>query len=141
MTSITAEEAANIAQKAAQINYSEKTQSWLVQRLDKEGNNYYLIVCFKNNKPSFIATINATTGALMSSAPLTNNAIPITIDKSEALHRTNSPNNAQIDLVWSPSKISLSSLYPFWRVITPQGICYIDQQGKKWDKVEPAAPG
>jgi hypothetical protein len=51
------------------------------------------------------------------------------VDAARARALAGAGETAGVELVWRPSLVSKSSLYPVWEVLLPSGPAYVDQAG------------
>jgi len=135
MTTITLQEAINIARK--ELGYDESTPgtAWLVRRLDKPSFFYFLVELGESNSVIAVATLDSETGKLGNYAILPGTGKHLILEKQSAIELAVGPEQAEAELVWMPSRVSKSPLYPFWRVVTSKGEKFVDQYGKITDKL------
>lgn len=141
MAELTAQDA--VARALAELGSATETtaQTWLVERLDRTDDRYYLVVLYAAESPVAVAAIGAIQGELRSAARLGGGGAPIALSADQALARAGATQDAKADLVWRPCRASLSPLYPLWRVRMAAGTRYVDQQGAVLQSLEPAGPG
>ncbi len=99
-----------------------------VRRLDRPGAGYYLVVFGPGEAVSGVAAVDGASGEVLSYATL-----------SGAGPQLTRPEPAE--LVWKPCRASFSMLSPFWEARTPEGITWIDQQGRHWTKLDTGQGG
>ena len=98
----------------------------LVERLDN-GNPYYLVVLGEDKKGSIVA-IDKLNGNILASATTT-----------KPYDGWLANQTVEARLVWMPCQISLSPLYPFWRVVN-DAISYSDRSGRTWHYLLSSGP-
>jgi len=109
------------------------SQAWLVDRLDKPNHSYFLVELGKENAGG-VATVDGVSGEVTHSARLQHEAhlkSPQDLLGKRSLRPT-----AEIKLVWRPCDASRSPLYPLWQIRTNENVFYIDQNGRRWDRLE-----
>lgn len=109
-----------------------------VERLDKPGEAYYLVEFRHPTAPTAIAAVDPISGAIKGSAPLPAGRHHFIIDETRARELQQLGPDAILRLVWRPSAISRSPLYPFWEASRGSQIAYIDHGGKLWQDVSEA---
>ena len=108
-------------------------RAWPVRRLDRPGETYYLVVLGDEGASVAVGTVNAETGDVSSSAHLPGRGPHLEVDAVRARALTNAGETAAAELVWRPSLVSKSPLYPVWEVALPSGPAYVDQAGSVRD--------
>ena len=141
MAEFTETEAIFNAKSKLGISESILGRAWLVQRLDRVVDAYYLIVFGEGEAAIAVAAIDAQIGVVQASALLSGGGSPLNIDAEQAIAIARLGGPVQARLVWKPCRASLSPLYPFWELRTTEETVYIDQQGTVWRDLEPAGPG
>lgn len=115
-------------------------QVWTVRRLDRPG-AYELVVLGQRGAATAVVAIDAQSGETMSSATLPGRGDHLAVEADEARRRAGASSNARADLVWAPSTVSRSMLYPFWEVSTGDDVVYVDQQGTVSRDLGPSGRG
>ena len=114
-------------------------RAWRVERLDRPGDAYFLVV-FGDEQRSFgVATVDAASGVFGSSARLDGRGVHRVLDASAAVATALSPYIAPTQsprLVWRPCSASRSPLYPIWEVVTDSNTLFVDQQGHLWSRLD-----
>jgi hypothetical protein len=90
---------------------------------------YYLVVLGDDGAAVAVGTVSAVTGDVGSSAHLPGRGPHIEIDAVRARALAGAGEKAVAELVWRPSLVSKSPLYPVWEVALPSGPVYVDQTG------------
>jgi hypothetical protein len=102
---------------------------WPVRRLDRPGEMYYLVVLGDDDASIAVGTVNVVTGDVGSSAHLPGRGPHLEVDAGRARTLAGAGEKAGAELVWQPSLVSKSPLYPVWEVALPSGPVYVDQAG------------
>ena len=110
-----------------------------VERLDGAP-PYDIIVPRDAASPGTIVALDALTGVELGRGQVASGGATF-FPRDHALRAAGAGVGATARLVWAPSKASLSPLYPLWEVTDGETLCYVDQNGRKWPKLEPAGPG
>jgi hypothetical protein len=141
MTEIAADE--GISRARSQLNLEQRTpaRAWRVQRLDRPGKAYYIIVFGDARAAVAVAAVAAGSGEVLTSAALPGTGPHFSVDADEAVQKAAFKKDARAELVWRPCRFSLSPLYPFWQVRSGTKTVYVDQQGVVWEVLESAGPG
>jgi hypothetical protein len=116
-------------------------RAWRVDRLDRPGQAYYLVVIERGGAADAIAAVDAADGRVLTSARLPGAGLPVALDPGEAVRRAGLGGGAATRLVWAPSRASRSMLDPIWQVAAGGRAVYVDQRGGVWERLEPAGPG
>lgn len=132
--------AAALAAAALELDPHAAPSTHLVERLDG-GNPYFLVVFGEPKAPHAIAAVDALTGDVASSARFEQQAKAWLSDARTATALARLPATAVARLVWSPSRASLSPLYPLWEIAHGTQRVYVDRDGRRWDSLTPAGPG
>jgi hypothetical protein len=128
--------------EAAKVESSVPAQAWYVKRLDGRGNDYFLVVFGQPTSSTAVAAIDAVNGQILSYAHLRGQEPHFFVSEAEAAKRAGFSGMVQTDLVWQPSRSSMSPLYPIWRVTIPnREPKYVDQQGNVWNSLSVAGRG
>jgi hypothetical protein len=104
-------------------------RAWPVRRLDRSGETYYLVVLGEERASVAVGTVDAATGEVGSSARLPGHGPHLEVDEVRARALASAGETAGAELVWRPSAVSKSPLYPVWEVTLPSGTAYVDQAG------------
>lgn len=119
-----------------------QAEVFAVHRLDRPGSDSLLVIFGPADRALGVALIDATTGALESSAKLTGTGRALPLDARAARAAARAGDQATAQLAWRPSRASMSPLFPFWEVSTSDGaLVYVDQHGRTWTATELATPG
>jgi hypothetical protein len=132
--------AAALAAAALELDPHAASTTHIVERLDG-GNPYFLVVFGETNAPHAIAAVDALSGDVASSARFERQRKAWLSDAPTATALAQLPAPAVARLVWSPSRASLSPLYPLWEIAHGAQRVYIDRDGRRWDSLTPAGPG
>ncbi|MFT3948591.1 MAG: hypothetical protein QM763_16630 [Agriterribacter sp.] len=135
MSEITEAKAIELSRKYFDLKEPVLASVWKVTNLNDQDNNYFLVIFGEIDASLAIATVKIKKGDLGITARLSGTLPHLNISKEKALELSNSIENAPIELVWKPGKLSLSQLYPIWKVDAPSGILYINQEGIISDKL------
>jgi hypothetical protein len=103
-----------------------------VQRLDRTGGKYYLVIFGEPQASVGVAAVDSMTGEVFISVKLPGTGEHMPIDSEKALSYTGVPEGAQARLVWKPFRGSRSPLYPVWEISYKERVIYVDQQGSTW---------
>ncbi len=141
MATISSQEAIARARAAMSIDSAQAARAWLVQRLDRPRQAYYLVVFGGEDASIAAAAVDATQGVVETEAHLSGDRAQLSIDSARAVALTDAGENAQAELVWQPCKASRSPLYPLWQIRVASRYAYVDQQGIVWDELEMPGPG
>ena len=109
----------------------------VVERFDRPGQVYYLVLFGGAQATSAIAAVDAQSGSLMGAARLSGSGPHLQIEREQAT-RLSSLSEPHARLVWQPCRASLSPLYPLWQITGTNGEAFVDQQGKCWPSLSPA---
>jgi hypothetical protein len=105
-------------------------RSWIVRRLRPLGGAYYLVEIGEPHATTWLVTVDAETGQVTSTSQLPGTTEHITVDARRARQLAGADPEARVELVWTPSQISRSAVYPFWLVTMPDlTAVYVDQNG------------
>jgi hypothetical protein len=105
-----------------------------VHRLDRPNDSYFLIELGKEDSVGAVVTVHGISGEVTHSARLHHGAHLKT--PQEILGKENLSATAEIKLVWRPCDASRSPLYPLWQIRTNENVFYLDQNGRRWDRLE-----
>jgi hypothetical protein len=137
---IAPEQAAHLARSQAGLA-SEAAQVWAVRRLSSREEDYYLVVLGAEDHATGLAAVRASDGTVLSWATLDGSRPHLGIDSAAAIRLAELGPGARAELVWVPSALSQSPLYPFWSVTDGERTRYVDLQGGGWDAIEPGGRG
>lgn len=104
-------------------------RAWTVRRLDRAGETYYLVVLGGDGASIAVGAVSPATGDIGSSAHLAGRGPHLEVDAARARTLAGAHEAARAELVWRPSPVSRSPLYPVWEVEIPSGLAYVDQAG------------
>lgn len=141
MSEISIEAAITRARAETQVGATAPAQAWHTRRLDRPGESYYLVVIGYERAARALAVVDASSGAVKSSARLPGTGRHVIIGPEEAIDRAALGGNANAELVWQPSQVSRSMLFPFWEISRGNQTVYVDQLGNVWNELLPAGPG
>jgi hypothetical protein len=141
MTEISGDEGISRARSQLNLELQIPARVWRVQRLDRPGKAYYIIVFGDARAAVAVAAVDAGNGEVLISAVLPGTGPHLTVDADKALQKATFKKDARAELVWRPCRFSRSPLYPFWQVSSGTQTVYVDQQGVVWQALEPAGPG
>jgi hypothetical protein len=134
------ESAIRRAREALSLDDTVPAHASYVARLDRPGRGYYLTTFGPENASIAVAAVDAQSADISSHAHLSGTTPHLPVNATKATELAGTPLNPP-RLVWRPSRASLSILSPIWEIRTGNGLVYIDQQGRRWITLEPAAPG
>lgn len=129
MTDLSANEAVARVRAAVGVANSITGRAWPVRRLDRSDETYYLVVLGDESASVAVGTVNAATGDVGSSARLPGHGPHLEVDAQRAKALAGAAETASAELIWRPSAVSKSPLYPIWEVTLPSGTVYVDQAG------------
>jgi hypothetical protein len=141
MAAFTSDQSIAQARATLGIAASVVAHAWLVRRLDRQGEMYYLVVFGEPHASVAVAAISATSGEVSTSAHLPGTEPHLRVDKQQALELAGLGSNAHADLVWRPCRASRSPLYPLWEARVGGKSVYVDQQRLILQELEAAGPG
>ncbi len=118
---------------------AEGVEAVHVARLDEPAAGYYLVEMPELEGGYTIAAVDDSTGALQVWARTERRAL--TVGPDEARRVAALGDTVSAELVWAPSRLSMSPLDPFWAVRHGVQQVYIDQRNNRWDDVAPMGPG
>jgi hypothetical protein len=138
---ISDDEAREIARSHLGLPHHIPAGSWLVHRLDRLGETYYLVLLGKWTSSVGVATIDADSGSVLSSASLPGTQPIQFFDASSALEAADLPPDTPCRLVWKPFRGSRSMSDPFWELSGRDALVYVDQRGRVWGSLERGTRG
>jgi hypothetical protein len=132
MAEVTESEA--IASARAQLRLGEHVavDAWKVQRIDRTGESYWLVIFGERDAAVGAGAIDAQTGEVMVSASLPGTQKQLAVDAATALQIAGMPPGTPIRLAWKSCPASRSPLYPLWEIVGGNETIYVDQQAKLW---------
>jgi hypothetical protein len=139
--SVTAAEAIGAVRETLGVDLTVPARAWRVERLDRPGDAYYLVIVGEEGAARAVAAVDASGAGLMTSARLPERGSHPMLDAGEAITTAGLGPHADAHLVWRPSRASRSPLYPLWMVQAGAKTVYIDQQKTVWEALDPAGPG
>jgi hypothetical protein len=116
-----------------------RSRVWRVDRLDRPNDSYFLVELGGENTADAIATVDRVSGEVTHSARLRHEAHLKT--PQELLGKGNLSAGVEIKLVWRPCDASRSPLYPLWQIRTNGNLTYLDQNGRRWYRLETTGRG
>ncbi|MDQ6773748.1 MAG: hypothetical protein M3024_12300 [Candidatus Dormibacteraeota bacterium] len=134
-------------ERAAQLARSEAgradepAQVWAVRRLSSPQGDYLLVVLGADGGATGLAAVRVADGEVLSWAVLDGSRPHLSVDAAAAIQLSGLGPDARGELVWVPSALSQSPLYPFWSVTDGERTRYVDLQGGAWDAIEPGGRG
>jgi len=132
MAELTAEQAVSISRAQVDVDERVPGRAWLVRRLDRPGAAYYLVVFCTESGSVAVATVDAATSEVGTSARLPGGSRHLRIDAARARAIAGASEESEAELIWAPGTASRSPLYPLWQVAGPNGRVYVDQRGVVW---------
>jgi hypothetical protein len=129
VTSVSDQDAVARVRAAVGASESVEGRAWRVRRLDRPGESYYLVVLGAEDASVAVGTVDATTGEVGSWARLEGCGTHLTVDGARARALAGADERADAELVWRPSPVTKSPLYPVWEVVLPSRLAYVDQAG------------
>jgi hypothetical protein len=128
------EAAIRLAREA--LGHGAGARCWLVGSPDARRNDYYLVVLGAPDQSSGVATVDAVSGEITHLATLPAVRPHLEVDESRARSLAGAHDQDRTELIWFPSRISMSPLYPFWSVTLEDGkSVYVDQSGNVYTAV------
>ena len=112
---------------------SGEGSAWRVRRLDGQG-AYFLV-----HVDARVACVDADSGAMLASADSMREPVAVTRERAVVLAALGDA--ASAELVWKPCAASLSMFDPLWAITHDGRSLFVDQRGKLWPALSPAAPG
>ncbi len=129
MDDISEQEAVHKAKEALDFPETSAYRVWRVHSLDREADDYYLVQLDTEKGKSAVAMVDIRSGAVNISAQLPYSEAHLTVDALIAKKLAGADQRSQADLVWMPSQVSRSPLYPFWKITMSNGVVrYVNQQ-------------
>jgi hypothetical protein len=129
MPEINADQAIALSRARTGIDEHVAARAWPVDRLDRAG-AYYLVVFCNDVGSLAVATVDAETSEVGTTARLSGRSPHLRIDAAQARTLADVPEEAEAKLVWAPGKASRSPLYPVWQVVGPSGVVYVTHRGE-----------
>ncbi|MGA9596762.1 MAG: hypothetical protein WBV06_11430 [Acidimicrobiia bacterium] len=140
MISDEAAEAVSLARARIGIEESVRADVVRVQRLDKVGKHYYLVVFGPQGSRTGVATVDASSKEVAEWAVLPGGSEHLAINAETATSLARMP-GATTDLVWQSCRASRSPLYPLWRLRDAHNARYVNQQGEVWSDLDDGGRG
>src|SRR3954452_20677095 len=101
MAELTPDDAAAIARGRFDTVPPGEPRAWRVERLDRPGQAYYLVVIGDDQTSTAVAAVDAGSGEVMTSARLGGTRPHLSVDAARALALADVP-GARASLVWRP---------------------------------------
>ena len=118
---------------------------FLVERLDKPGNAYYLIPWVVTEGVVFLANVDAVSGVMLgvTTFPRPVSSPLVTPDEAVNLAVQKFPRRAfgKPRLVWQPCRESTSPTRPFYQILSDEGTLYVDMDGSILPELTPLGLG
>lgn len=122
------DEAIQIARATVGASPAIAARVWTVRRLDKPL-TYELVVLGGPGAATAVVAIDSQRAEPTSHAALPGHADHLVVDEGEARKQAGVGDDAAVELVWAPSALSRSPLYPFWEIRSQHAVRYVDQRG------------
>jgi hypothetical protein len=129
------------ARERLELNDSTPARAFLVSRRDPPRGAYYHVVLGDPSAALGIAAVDATSGEVTHWATLSEAGSHSVLDREAAIERAGASSARRAELVWQPSRVSQSPLYPFWEIDTGDEVVYVDHAGRVWSSLEPRTRG
>ena len=117
-------------------------RAWRVERLDRPGEAYFLVVFGNEQRSLGVATVDAASAVVDSSARLDGRGVHRVLDAGAAAAAVSGSDAATATpprLVWRSCPASRSPLYPLWEVGTNSTPLFVDQRGRIWSSLDDGA--
>lgn len=134
-------EAIALARRLLELRENIPAQGWRVERLDRPGEAYHLVIFGGKRRSIAVAAVDASSGELLSHARLPGERSQLEIDERKAVRLAGLGDAVAGKLVWKPCAASFSMFYPLWQITGSSCTVYVDQQGCRWDELTAADPG
>jgi len=119
-----------------------EAEVFVIHYLDPPGGESLLVVFGPADRALGVALVAARTGELEGSAKLAGTGRALPLDAAAARAVAGASSDAELRLVWRPSRASMSALLPLWEVrASDGGLVYVDQHGRTWTAAQIASPG
>jgi hypothetical protein len=141
MPDIPPDEAIARARAALGRAAQEAARAWRTRRLDRPDEDYYLVNFGPDAATTAVATVDAASGEIRSTARLPGAGPHLTVEATQAVELAGLDASAATELVWRPCRASRSPLYPLWEVRTSTQTVYVDQQRRVWPALDLTGPG
>jgi hypothetical protein len=125
------------ARRALGFGDTIQSRGWLVHRLDRPNQSYFLVELGGENTPDAVATVDSISGEVTHSARLPH---PSRLKTPQELLGENL-GAPDVTLVWQPCDASRSPLYPLWQIRTKDDLFYLDQSGQRWYQLQISGRG
>jgi hypothetical protein len=123
------------ARAATDLGDEVPARAWPVRRLDRPDESYYLVLFGDDDATVAVATVAADGGSVQSTATLRGETGHLTLDAARARALAGANEEAEVALVWRPSRASRSPFYPLWEVTGEARPVYVDHAGTVWDEL------
>ena len=111
-----------------------------VRRLDGEGDTGYYLVLLPDPASGYtVVAVDDASGDVQSWASIA--SPPLSVDSAQARETAALGENADVELVWAPTRLSMSLLAPFWAVSRGRQRVFVDQANHRWETAAPMGPG
>ena len=126
------------AQRGLGFGDTVTSRAWPVRRLDRPNGFYFLVELGEKNTVGALATVDSVSGEVTHSARLRH---PAHLKTPQQLLGGDLRAGAEIKLVWRPCDASRSPLYPLWQIRSNGDLFYLDQNGRRWYRLETTGRG
>jgi hypothetical protein len=130
MPEVSAAAAIALARARTGVEEDVAARAWPVHRLDRAGDTYYLVVFCNDIGSVAVATVDAETSEVGTTARLPGRSRHLRIDAAQARAIAGAQEESETRLVWAPGNASRSPLYPLWQVVGPSGLVYVTHSGE-----------
>jgi hypothetical protein len=141
MAEVSTQEAIARARAAIGLEVTQAARAWRIRRLDRPGDDYYLVVFGEEQAAVAVAAVGIEGGEVRTSARLPGLGSHLPLDPEQASRLAGLGESAQVQLVWQPCRASRSPLYPLWEIRSASRTAYVDQQGLVWQELGAAGHG
>ena len=141
MPAISPEDAVCRARAKVNADANVPARAWLVRRLDRPDEFYYLVVLGEVHAAVAVVIVGADRGEIQNWATLPGQNPHLAIEEGEAIERAGLSPDVKAELVWKPCRSSYSPLYPLSEIRAATRTVYVDQQGGVWPNLVPGGPG
>lgn len=128
-------EAVSLARARIGIEESVPVDAVRVERLDKVGEHYHLVIFGPQGSRTAVATVDASSMEVGEWAVLPGGTEHLAVDAETASSLARMA-GATSDLVWQSCRASRSPLYPLWRLRDAHDTRFVSQQGEVWRDLE-----
>jgi hypothetical protein len=133
MVHISEASARDIARTVTNLPGGTEGHTWLVRRLDRQDEYYWLVALGSESAVEAVVAVEAADGKVMNYARLAPPGSFGLLSAEEAVRVLEEPGFQAVELVWMPCRASYSPLYPLWEVRTKDRTVYINQQRQMWE--------